>query len=175
MSHEHCREGWIFNDTRNAYSKGRWQIIKIDGAWEVFENGFRIQTTKVVQPGALMGYCDFADGYCDFADGLERAGQRREDEGGFLGYVNKPDGKVRPSLVDAGFIMAMAEVLEAGLKGARKREDWQRIPRPQALEECRDALLRHAFGQGPEDERQHLAAVACNAMILWWHLGQDDA
>lgn len=90
-----------------------------------------------------------------------------------LGHANKPDGKPRPSLVDAGFIMAMAEVMEAGLKGERNREDWQRIERQQALEEYRDALLRHAFGQGPEDERQHLAAVACNAMILWWHLGRE--
>lgn len=97
----------------------------------------------------------------------------RERENESLSCVNKPDGKPRPSLVDAGFIMAMAEVMEAGLKGGRNREDWQRVERQQAIEEYRDALLRHAFGQGPEDERQHLAAVACNAMILWWHLGRE--
>lgn len=96
-----------------------------------------------------------------------------ETEGARVESANKPDGKPRPSLVDADFIMAMAEVLELGLKGGRNREDWQRIPRPQALEEYRDALLRHALGQGPENVRQHLAATAVNAMILWWHLGQD--
>ena len=84
--------------------------------------------------------------------------------------ANKPEGKPRPSLVDPGFIMAMAELMERGLKDGRKREDWQRVPREQALEEYRDAGLRHALGYGEETEEEHQVAMACNAMIRWWHL-----
>lgn len=85
---------------------------------------------------------------------------------------NKPDQKPRPTLVDPDFIMAMAAVMELGLKNGRNREDWKRINTAQALCEYPDALLRHVLdGVNPplESEEDHLAAVACNAMILWWH------
>lgn len=82
--------------------------------------------------------------------------------------MNKPEGKPRPSLVDGEFIMAMATIMELGLKNGRKPGDWKRVDREQALLEYRDAMLRHAFAEDCDED--HLAAVACNAMILRWHL-----
>lgn len=84
---------------------------------------------------------------------------------------NKPEGKPRPSLVEPSFIMAMASIMELGLKNGRQPGDWKDIPRDQALEQYRDALLRHAFAE--DESEDHLAAVACNAMILWWHRRQE--
>lgn len=73
--------------------------------------------------------------------------------------------KPRLELVDFGFLIAMARVLQEGLAETyvprRNPGDWQKYT-PEELEIRRGSLLRH-YGNG------EWASVAVNAMILWWH------
>lgn len=77
--------------------------------------------------------------------------------------TDKPKNKTQYSLLDAGFLKAMADNMAKGIKGDRKAEDWKEIDwkDPEVRRQYKDALLRHAL----EDE--NWASVACNAMLLW--------
>lgn len=74
----------------------------------------------------------------------------------------QPCMKPRLELVLFDFIVEMALWMQGGLlKGNRKPHDWQELG-VEGLDEKRGALLRH-YG------KREWAAVATNAMILWWH------
>ena len=74
------------------------------------------------------------------------------------------------SLVNMTFIRKMAECLEEGLREGREPNDWKE---GETLD-FTDALLRHlelALREGASlpETKDHLVAIAVNAMILWWH------
>jgi hypothetical protein len=79
--------------------------------------------------------------------------------------------KPEMALVPFDFIAAMADNFERGLKDGRKAFDWKKI-------EWNDAetlkyfskLMRHLMSAAEgKTDCDHLAAVACNAAILWHH------
>lgn len=72
--------------------------------------------------------------------------------------TNPQPPKVRLELVDFGFLIEMAKVMQEGIRDGRKPGDWQK---PDQADK-RGSLLRH-YARG------EWAAVAVNAMILWWH------
>ena len=72
----------------------------------------------------------------------------------------------------------MAKCFYAGIKGNRKAHDWQDIPNTiENRDKYLSKIVRHAskgYYSDPtklNEQRKHLAAVACNANILWHMLG----
>lgn len=60
----------------------------------------------------------------------------------------------------------MNTVLEAGVKDGRVAMDWQELRFQDALNKegnLQDHMNAYEYG-----------AVACNAMILWWHFNRED-
>ena len=77
-------------------------------------------------------------------------------------------GKVRPTLVPASLVLAVAAIREYGCKKYHDPENWKRVE-PQRY---RDALYRHLlayFGGEKNDEESglpHLWHAACNIAFL---------
>ena len=77
-------------------------------------------------------------------------------------------GKVRPTLVPASLVLAVAAIREYGCKKYKDPENWNRVE-PQRY---RDALYRHLlayFGGEKNDEESglpHLWHAACNIAFL---------
>lgn len=82
----------------------------------------------------------------------------------------RDEGKIRPSLLLPGFIKEMAAAMTYG---ANKYEPWSWYKVDNAVERYKDALLRHflSWSEGQEKDKEsglnHLAHLACCAMILW--------
>lgn len=84
-------------------------------------------------------------------------------------------GKPRLELVDLDFVAEMARQFEGGLKGDRKPNDWQKLDPAEWRDQYVGAVLRHvrAARKGvavtdPETGASEWAAVAVNALIVWW-------
>jgi hypothetical protein len=83
--------------------------------------------------------------------------------------------KTRWHLLNFAFLEQIVERLEDGIKDGRKANDWQdRQPGPETEDGYFDACLRHLIAARYESDnapnaREHLAAVAANAMIMWYH------
>jgi len=77
-------------------------------------------------------------------------------------------------LLDFDFLAAMAENMRKGLTEGREEHDWYKIePTQKNIEEYFSAAMRHLMKgvPGRGGEREALAAVACNAMIMWYLVG----
>ena len=74
--------------------------------------------------------------------------------------------KIPMALVSLVFMSKMAQILQGGIKGNRKPNDWKLIPWTEDTKlEFQSSLLRHLMdGNYP--------AVAVNAMILEYHEGR---
>ena len=79
--------------------------------------------------------------------------------------VNKQDDqKTQYTLVHMPFVAEMAQNLQEGIKHGRERDDWKNIEwTPETRDRYVNALLRHTF------EGFDAAAIACNAMIIYYH------
>ena len=77
-------------------------------------------------------------------------------------------GKVRPTLVPASLVLAVAKVREYGCKKYKDPENWRKVE-PQRY---KDALYRHwlAYLSGEKNEAEsglpHLWHLACNVAFL---------
>jgi hypothetical protein len=87
--------------------------------------------------------------------------------------ASKSDHKTPFELLDLGFAAAMCHSWQLGVKHGRTANDWQHLPR---TDETRDRyvakILRHLQGyvEAGDDRAvkcEHLAAIACDANILW--------
>ena len=84
-----------------------------------------------------------------------------------------------PVLIDLNFVAAMEKCFAAGNKNDRKPNDWRDMPYTKNTHDVYlSKILRHAASSysgtfSGETKRQHLAAVACNANILWHLLGDN--
>lgn len=80
--------------------------------------------------------------------------------------------KTRFELLDLGFAAEMCGNWEKGVKGNRLPNDWESIEQTSENKDKYVAkILRHLQGyvesESPAEMTQHLAAIACNANILW--------
>jgi hypothetical protein len=88
--------------------------------------------------------------------------------------VTKP---LNHELLDADFLQAMEKCFAAGNKNGRKPNDWKDREYTKNLHDVYlSKIMRHAASSYSgtftgETKREHLAAVACNANILWHMLG----
>lgn len=87
-------------------------------------------------------------------------------------------GKVRPSLVPADIIKAVAEVREYGCKKYSDPLNWQRVE-PQRYWE---ATLRHAIAawddytkKDPESGILHISHMCCNLAFLLYYINHGTA
>ena len=64
------------------------------------------------------------------------------------------------------FILMMGDIL-AGGGNEYGYQNWQKCP-PEERHHYVGAMLRHAFQSDFDDSEDHLAAVAINAMFLWY-------
>lgn len=77
-------------------------------------------------------------------------------------------GKIRPTLVPASLVMAVANVREYGCKKYHDPENWKRVEPQRYL----DALYRHllAYLSGEKNDKEsglpHLWHMACNIAFL---------
>jgi hypothetical protein len=66
------------------------------------------------------------------------------------------------------FIEAMQENMSRGVKDGRKAHDW--VDKDFDWADDRFAAIhRHLYKYSDTDNPKHLAAVACNAMMVWYH------
>ncbi len=78
-------------------------------------------------------------------------------------------------LIPLDFIAAMAHTMKVGINDLRTCNDWMRLTwNDEVFDQYYSALLRHVRkASDPETDlikaSRHWAAVACNAMILWYH------
>jgi len=81
--------------------------------------------------------------------------------------------KTRMDLIDLNFVSVMADCLHEGLRGDRSPFDWQNLEPDFARSRHMAKILRHLRDYGNADNAvdrcKHAAAIACNAMILWYH------
>ncbi len=89
-------------------------------------------------------------------------------------YDPKKENKTKYHLLDFDFLEEVAKVFQDGIKGDRKEGDWAKLPPSRETESLYfDACLRHlkaaVDSKGTPRARWHFAAVAANAMILWYH------
>lgn len=83
--------------------------------------------------------------------------------------------KTKFHLVGLDFIESIAHVFQKGFeKENRKPNGWKELTWTDESENCfYDALLRHVKGsmesKNKIDKLIHLASVAANAYIIWWH------
>ena len=158
------------------------------------ENGDPLEDT----PGWCTARNPATDVKCERPEGHEGAHERtREnqrdlwtdgtpppDEGGVGGFISYSEvgvghegkrGKARFSLIDFEFVGLMAQQFRSGLHSGRKPNDWQTIPYDIARDVYFDALMRHVeaarrnAGSRDASGAPHWAAVAVNALMLWWH------
>jgi hypothetical protein len=86
-------------------------------------------------------------------------------------------GKVPFHLLDLGFCAAMCRNWEAGIKEGRTANDWETLPRTNETRERYAAkIMRHLHGYVEQRgvAAEHLAAIACNANILWHIEGRGE-
>ena len=92
------------------------------------------------------------------------------------GGMKYDSGKPRYSLLAPGFVRAVVDVLEVGVKKYAPRS-WQAVPN--AVERYADALWRHyeAILDGETHDAEsgllHASHLACNAMFLWWFCARE--
>jgi len=72
----------------------------------------------------------------------------------------------------------MLDVFDRGVKNGREFGDWQRLNWDKTYEQLYEAKLIGHFAQAMRsdsaaDKCKHLAAVACNACILWYHAKKE--
>ena len=78
--------------------------------------------------------------------------------------------KIQPSLIEPGFIQEMAKGLtDPIISGKYPANNWKKNSKADYI----DPLLRHVleYQKGnllDDDGNSHLAAIANNAMFLWW-------
>jgi len=84
------------------------------------------------------------------------------------------------SKLDEDFLDAMADCFWVGtFKHGRAYDDWKRLKWNDRLQLLYTSkLIGHMAkgirGDNVQEKRKHLAAVACNANILWHHLKGED-
>lgn len=77
-------------------------------------------------------------------------------------------------LLDADFLRAMNENMELGnQKDNREPNDWKELNEREDQDRL-DAIFRHYDKYRDTNNSSHLVAVACNAMICWWHEQNRD-
>ena len=86
-------------------------------------------------------------------------------------------GKVRPTLVPASLVWAVAKIREYGCKKYKDPDNWKRVEK----ERYRDAAYRHFMaylddpaGKDAESGLPHLWHLACNAAFLIEMEGETD-
>lgn len=78
------------------------------------------------------------------------------------------------SLLDPDFLRAMNENMELGnQKDNREPNDWKELNEREDQDRL-DAIFRHYNKYRDTNNLHHLAAIACNAMICWWHEQNED-
>lgn len=81
---------------------------------------------------------------------------------------SEASGKTRFELLDLDFAAAMCNNFEEGIKGNRMPNGWKNMkPTPETMMRYRAKILRHLHNYGTTGNPQDLAAIACNANILW--------
>ena len=78
--------------------------------------------------------------------------------------------KIPFHLLDLDFCAAMCENWQAGVKNGRQLNDWYFLKGEENKRKYESKILRHLHGAKKtfgEDRKKHLAAIACNANILW--------
>ena len=79
-----------------------------------------------------------------------------------------PAGKTRFDLLDLDFAAAMADTFAEGVKDGRTAGDWKNHPKTaETRDRYRAKILRHLHEFTNGGGRDHLAAIACDACILW--------
>jgi hypothetical protein len=83
------------------------------------------------------------------------------------------------SLIDLRFMGAMATCFKGGIKDGRKAFDWMLIkPDTENAQKYRGKILRHLLDAALTEDMpramQHMAAIACDANILWNLLKKID-
>jgi len=82
--------------------------------------------------------------------------------------------KTRFDLLDLNFAAAMCDNMEDGLKDDRTVNGWKGMDWNVDLLEAYEAkILRHLHAWQTTGDVQHLAAIACNANIIW-HKAIED-
>ena len=74
-------------------------------------------------------------------------------------------------LIDFRFVQAMKETFTRGLKDDRQPNDWMFCD-DEGVQDRIEAIDRHSSKFFQTKDPKHLAAIACNAMIVWWHMVQ---
>jgi hypothetical protein len=80
-------------------------------------------------------------------------------------------------LLDLGFAAAMCRNWEAGIKEGRTANDWETLPRTNETRERYAAKIMrhlHEYVEQRGVAAEHLAAIACNANILWHIEGRGE-
>jgi hypothetical protein len=80
-------------------------------------------------------------------------------------------------LLDLGFCAAMCRNWEAGIKDGRKANDWETLPQTNETRERYAAKIMrhlHEYVEQRGVAAEHLAAIACNANILWHIAGRGE-
>ena len=72
------------------------------------------------------------------------------------------------NLLDEDFLNAMVDNMRRGLKHGRKVNDWKERDENGVMDR-QYAIARHYGKYQRTREPRHLAAIACNALICWWH------
>lgn len=76
--------------------------------------------------------------------------------------------EIEEDLIDQDFIEAMRENMRMGIKNGRKAGDWKERDE-EGVEDRFEAIDRHGEKFESTLDPRHLAAIACNALIVWWH------
>jgi hypothetical protein len=89
-----------------------------------------------------------------------------------LGPLLEDSNKTPFHLLDLDFCAAMCENFQEGLTGDRVENGWKSLKSTtENLNKYEGALMRHFHlakkAVLSEDRKKHLAAIACNANILW--------
>jgi len=71
-------------------------------------------------------------------------------------------------LVNQDFINGMEKILKEGVKEGREPDDWK-LRDDDGVRDRFAAITRHKCGYLYEKDPDHLLAMACNIMIVWWH------
>lgn len=92
---------------------------------------------------------------------------------------DKNQNKTKFTLVPMDAIAAVADVFDKGIKGDRFRDGWMLLEWDDAVEnQYLDALMRHVqkFRESDtfKESLTHIASVATNACILWWHTKRES-
>ena len=75
--------------------------------------------------------------------------------------------KPRFELLDLNFAAAMCDNMEKGIKDGRKANGWKTMHPDIPAYEAK--ILRHLREWQNTGDKRHLAAIACDANIIWHH------